>query len=155
MKRFNPSAHSSVTRMDVQSLVYFESKVPPYSVGVTSDFIQAGCDWSIGQTEEILEQTHGRPRDQVNLDESTGHLVSIYSFLAVRGTYGLTRRISRITASTFDALLRLKCSRKASPGVWSKLYARPASATSSATPVCVLALTEWAQVTGSEGDAEI
>jgi hypothetical protein len=81
--------------------------------------------------------------------------VSIYSFLTAQGTYGLTRRMSRITASTFDALLRLKCSKKASPGVWSKLYARPASATSSTTPVRVLALTEWTQVAGSEGDAEI
>jgi hypothetical protein len=125
--------------MDVQSLVYLESKVPPYSVGVASDFIQAGWNWSIGRAEETLELAYGGPRDQVDLDESTGRSVSIYSFLAVQGTYGLTRRMSRITASTFDALLRLKCSRKASPGVWSKLYARPASAMSSTTPMCARA----------------
>jgi hypothetical protein len=70
--------------MDVQSLVYLESNVPPYSVGVASDFIQAGCNRSIGQIEEALELAHGGPRDQVNLDESTGHSVSIYSFLAVQ-----------------------------------------------------------------------
>jgi hypothetical protein len=69
--------------MDVQSLVYFESKVPPYSVGVASDFIQAGCNWSIGRIEETLELAHSGPRDQVNLDESTGRSVNIYSILTV------------------------------------------------------------------------